>query len=364
MRMVRGVTLCSVLVVMTLLMSTNYANAATRNGSLVGRQLIFSGREPHGGLLPPSNPASNLTPEPIRESESCGKARSPINSVPCTALVLAAIDNDRAKEGVSPLSFDPATFEAMSPSEQLFAIVNLERVDRDLQPVLYLTAQLGTYAQIGANDNVDPSAPSSISGNALIQGWGSILANTTSVLDADLLWMYEDGWGGDATINSDCSSPSAEGCWGHRDNILFANPNSGCYLAMGAAQAQGLDGTLSFAEVTVDACGTPPSDVLLTWVQVENALAGKGQFRVSTQVLTSPKDFNGRYSTWLEVENADSPILWKLKSGKLPRGYSLSSNGHLTGPVSDPHGTYHFSVVARESVSPQMSSTKAFVLTF
>jgi hypothetical protein len=251
----------------------------------------------------------------------------------------------------------------LSPADQLFAIVNFERVDRGLRPVTYLTAQLNGDAQSGANDNVDPSAPSSLSGNALIRGWGSNLADTTSVLESDVLWMYEDGWGGGATINGDCSTPAAKGCWGHRDNVLFADPNSGCYLAMGAAQGKGSDGNLSFAEVTVDACGPPPSGGLQTWTQVEKALAGQGRFEVSTQVLVSPSEFNGRYSTWLEVENAHFPISWRLESGKLPRGYSLSSNGHLTGPLKDPHGAYHFSVIATETASSQSSATKAYSLT-
>ena len=30
-------------------------------------------------------------------------------------------------------------------------------------------------------------------------------------------WMYDDGSAGE---NKDCTSPTAPGCWGHRDNIL------------------------------------------------------------------------------------------------------------------------------------------------
>ncbi len=34
-------------------------------------------------------------------------------------------------------------------------------------------------------------------------------------------WLYDDGWGGSkATWNFDCTSPTAGGCWGHRDELL------------------------------------------------------------------------------------------------------------------------------------------------
>ncbi len=59
----------------------------------------------------------------------------------------------------------------------------------------------------------DPAPP----GGYLFNSWGSIFALDYTPLGADFAWMYNDGWGG---TNLDCSTPSAPGCWGHRDNIL------------------------------------------------------------------------------------------------------------------------------------------------
>ena len=44
----------------------------------------------------------------------------------------------------------------------------------------------------------------------------------TPRLEADYMWMYEDGWGGSSssTPNLACTFAGALGCWGHRDQLL------------------------------------------------------------------------------------------------------------------------------------------------
>ena len=51
---------------------------------------------------------------------------------------------------------------------------------------------------------------------------GSTLAMGYSTLEADYVWMYEDGWGGSVTStpNLACTYDGALGCWGHRDQLL------------------------------------------------------------------------------------------------------------------------------------------------
>ena len=66
-----------------------------------------------------------------------------------------------------------------------------------------------------------------------------------SALEADFVWMYDDGPG---SANVDCTSSDPSGCWGHRHDILwqFSPP-----VAMGA----GVSGA-SMTELFVgrDAC--------------------------------------------------------------------------------------------------------------
>ena len=123
--------------------------------------------------------------------------------------------------------------------EQVFTVVNDERLDRGLAPIDYMTNQLNAYAQSGASAATDPTFPSSLTGGAPITFGGSIWAGgLTSVLEADYYWMYDDGWGGSSTSNSACTLANLSGCWGHRDIVLhqFGNcPTGPPVLSMGAA---------------------------------------------------------------------------------------------------------------------------------
>jgi hypothetical protein len=303
------------------------------------------------GSSPTNNPPSNEPPNPSVENCSGEQVNAaPDNSITCTADALATIDNARASEGVSPLSFDLASFEAMAPAEQLFVIANLERVDRGLQPIAYLTTQLDQYAQTGAQNSTDPGFPSTLTGGAKLKtGASNFAQGAANALIANDLWMYDDGPGGP---NADCTSSNSSGCWGHRDGILLADPERGCFLVMGAATVAAGPGLgLSWTEEFIDACGRAPTDQVLTWTDAEKALAGAGQFEVSTQTLVDPTDFQSSYSDWLEVENGVGPFSWTVTSGTLPPGYALSNTGQLTGPVNGPAGPFNFTVTVTEGTS-------------
>jgi hypothetical protein len=112
--------------------------------------------------------------------------------------------------------------------------------------------------------------------------------------------MYDDGYG---SSNGGCSSPSAEQCWGHRDNILglWTSDLAGCpsaesQLVMGAAYAKSSKWATSFAETFVAACGPKPTGEVFTWAEAQAAIVirrprqvgiassadGKGYFIVSS----------------------------------------------------------------------------------
>jgi hypothetical protein len=113
---------------------------------------------------------------------------------------------------------------------------------------------------------------------------------------------------------------------------------------------------MSYAELFIDACGPIPSDQVLTWSDAESALAGSGTFAVANQDLVDPSSFSTRYSDWLEVQNGDGVVSWSISSGSLPPGYTLTSTGHLTGPLSEPDPIYRFSVSANDPASSQSAS--------
>ncbi len=163
------------------------------------------------------------------------------------------------------MDISQSALAALPLPEQVFAIANVERVDRGLPPIDDMTAQLNSYAQGGADSRTDPPVPSSVSGGAPITVSGSVWVGQSSALAADYYMMYDDGFGGSATPNVACSPAAPSSCWIHRDIILheFGNCATGPpVLSMGAASSGG-----SIAAVFVSSCA-PPSDVTATWSHV------------------------------------------------------------------------------------------------
>jgi hypothetical protein len=206
------------------------------------------------GLLPPENPVANI---PAVSSD-----------------FLTSINAARASEGVGPLAVSSSTLSALPIPEQVFVVLNEERIGRGLPPIESMSAQLNVAAQQDANAGTDLSSPpTSLSGGSAVAWGGAIWAgNVSSVVEADYFWMYDDGWGGTAseTSNEMCSPSAPSECWGHRDIILHTFSSCGTEaptLTMGAAFASAYPGG-SIATIIEGTCGEGPSDITLNWSQV------------------------------------------------------------------------------------------------
>ena len=162
----------------------------------------------------------------------------------------------------------PSGFAQMSIADQLFVVVNLERVDRGLPPFSGLTTALDENAQRGADAANDPPDP----GQAYVLDDAEWAGGSSNGLDADYGWMYDDGFD---SGNLDCNHRGASGCWGHRKGILddFGSAN----LVMGAAvdtrgdTHKGDSGGTSMA-VTLAVSDTPARSFTYGWTQVLAAL--------------------------------------------------------------------------------------------
>jgi hypothetical protein len=145
------------------------------------------------------------------------------NDPGCTQYVLSAINNAREELGEVAITL-PSNWYSLSDGEQLFVIINLERVGDGYVPFAGINATLNTAAETGAAAVQDPGPPSGFASEAGSAGgyYGSVWATGLSSLEADYLWMYDDGWSGTTTTNRDCTSASATACWGHRDILLGA----------------------------------------------------------------------------------------------------------------------------------------------
>ena len=155
----------------------------------------------------PPHPAANCQPS------------SPVSAI-------SAIDYCRAREHVGPVRL-PSNWKRLTSGEQLFVLIDLERVNRGLAPIVGLSRAVDALAQKGADLGVDPPFPSAGFSSA-----GSIWWGTGDVSWAVYYWMYVDGPGGG---NRDCPRRGAAGCWLHRDIILEAG--SGGALVGGAGHS-------------------------------------------------------------------------------------------------------------------------------
>jgi hypothetical protein len=221
---------------------------------------------PGRGILPPKNPARNVSPDPnFLAVRSCARGG---DSAACNAVVLRAITHARqVLERIGGMSFSLAAYEKLTPDEQLFVTANVERVERGLPAVVVLTRSLDKVAQEGANADADPpldKVPGTLPGGGR---WVSLGGNWAGGFDnplgADYGWMYDD-----------------QGSrWGHRDNILgkyvsASTCGGGSHeIAMGAGHVtKGKAFGDSETELFAGICGPAPTDVVLTWAKAKKLL--------------------------------------------------------------------------------------------
>jgi len=220
----------------------------------------------HRGIIPPANPSRSLSPVPFfLGSGYCAGGQ---DGSRCNALAVRAISRARSVlEKIPGMSFSRTAYQQLTPDEQLFVTVNLERTERGLRPVWELTRSLDKIAQTGANDDTDPplgDVPRTLPGGGHPANLGGNWAGGwINALGADYGWMYDDG--GSA--------------WGHRDNILGSYATkSMCgggqtVIAMGAGHVtKGKAYGDSETELIAGVCGRTPTDAVLTWGRARNLL--------------------------------------------------------------------------------------------
>jgi hypothetical protein len=249
------------------------------------------------GTLPPDNPATNLAPTPnFLSSGTCHESSAPtpctnpcvrmvgqqavfpsfMGTPSCTQFVLRAVNVARAEEDL-PAIVLPTNWFQLNPQEQIFVIVDLERTARGLPPYLGLNRHLHATAQSAAVHTTDPTFAKGFAAgldSEGVRGMGGTLATGYSTLEADYVWMYEDGWGGSSSLtpNLACTFAGALGCWGHRDQLLGFDGayNFGvglhcttCEMGTGFAV---VNGTGSFTSLIELPAGSPPP-MYFTWAK-------------------------------------------------------------------------------------------------
>jgi hypothetical protein len=183
----------------------------------------------------------------------------------CDRLVLRSFNRARAKEGLGPLRL-PSNWYKLTPAEQIFTGIDIERVDRGLSPFVGLSKADTKAALAGAQADTDPTVTGSLRASTV--QWTSVWAQDASPLMALYGWMYNDGWGGTsaATWNVTCTSARAVGCWGHRASIL-SDPH--CNTCVAGAAFFALSGSASLGAYT-ELVTVPVNSPALTFTWAKN----------------------------------------------------------------------------------------------
>ncbi len=202
-------------------------------GSLGVVAAVAPGDAHAAGTVPPANPAVDIAPQVVSR---CTPTPVDDTSAGCIDSTLHDINYGRSLEGLGPMVL-PSSYANDSVPQQQLIIADEERGDRGLPQFAGLDPALDAAALTGAQGDEDPSAPV----GSLDAGWGSNFAQDSTPLGADYAWMYNDGYGG---TNLDCTSPSDNSCWGHRDNIL------GPWTTTGSVTAQMGDADTSNGQYT------------------------------------------------------------------------------------------------------------------
>jgi hypothetical protein len=137
------------------------------------------------------------------------------NGGACNQLALTAIGAARRTlEKMGGMSLSLSAYAKLTPSQQLFVVVNLERTERGLAPAVVLSRSLNALAQDGARAGRDPamkSVPRRLHGGGrTVYASANWAGGWVNPLGADYAWMYDDGPGGN---NLDCRAGTSRLAW-------------------------------------------------------------------------------------------------------------------------------------------------------
>ncbi len=215
-------------------------------------------------------PARNEPPRPDYPSW-CAPAGVDLRAS-CVRLALGALDQAGAVEGLPPLAV-PASIATLPVAEQVFVVVDAERVARHLAPFVGMSAALDSSAAAAARAARLPADP----GPRYLAADEEWIGGVVNGLDAVDEWLYDDGPGSGV---QGCGGTATSGCWADRRIVLDplgSGQTSGGVLVMGVGfdptgdTSAGDRGGTSLAAVL--AATARPGPLAYTWEDARRAIA-------------------------------------------------------------------------------------------
>jgi hypothetical protein len=255
------------------------------------------------------------------------------------------INGTRADQEQLPPIALPSNWSTLTSGEQIFVWADLERTSRGEAAVPNLVNTYDAAVQTGLTNDADPDVGASI--------WAGAFPNVPSAFYG---WMYDDGPGGG---NEDCTSPSAPGCWGHRDNILsnanrFGNPNE-----MDAAKGTDSSGNVDYAATfVVNPNPTPQANIVFTWAEEQPFLSGGTTPTAPSVTSLSPSSGPTTGGTSVTLTGSGFTGATSVLFGGLP-GKNLVVVNDTTITVTTPassSGAHNVQVTTPNGQSPKVAA--------
>ena len=283
--------------------------------SLLALACVASALADWGGKDPARNTPIGALPSSCRSAPAGAQ---------CINAGVYYLDKARSRAGLPPYAL-PANFASLSPTRQLFILVNLDRIQYGLPPFPGMTAKLNHDAFVSGVWVADDPHPSNTTGlNTWWPGWAGAFYNAPMAYEG---WVWDDGLGSN---NPRCTPTDHSRCWGHRHSVLWRFP-AGSVLAMGLAAGRDSHHHRGYAYLFVGGnAGSYRPAYTYTWKQAVKDGAG-----------TNTYDYGLPPSAQCDV-----PAVIGLR---LPGASRAIGKAHCTvGPVVRKHTDYVPGIVIRQ----------------
>jgi hypothetical protein len=222
--------------------------------------IVASGSAAWGGKDPPRNTRIGRLPSSCSGSPTGKK---------CIDAAVYYLDKARSRVHLPPYAL-PANFPSLPPPKQLFILVNLDRIQYGLPPILGMTPQLDHDALVSGIWPGDDPHPSHTTGlKVWWPGWAGAFHNAPMAYET---WVWNDGLG---ATNPRCTRSDHSRCWGHRHSVLW---RYGSNAAMGAAAGSDSHHHRGYTYLFVGGNATYKPHYNYTWKQAVEDGAGTNTY--------------------------------------------------------------------------------------
>jgi len=175
----------------------------------------------------------------VRLPASC---RSAPTGAQCVNAAVYYLDKARSRVHLPPYAL-PANFVSLSPTRQMFILINLDRIAYGVRPIPGMTSALNHDALAsGVWPADDPRLSNPTGITVWWPGWAGAFYNAPMAYET---WVWNDGLG---STNPRCTSTDHSRCWGHRHSVLW---RYGANAAMGLAAGRDSHHHLGYAYLFV-----------------------------------------------------------------------------------------------------------------